>query len=116
MDDRARPKRGRFQNKSFENSYFRRAPCVELWGERGLPGVPLISPEDSRASGLRLVCRFEHVFSAPPHHVPVVDPRHRWGGGGQQVKKNTQKCPDNVESPLKISIHQKDLISLGTKR
>lgn len=80
VNDRAGPKRGCFQNKSLENSYFRRAPSVELWGERGLPGVPFISPEDSRLSGLRLVCRFEHVFPAPPHHVPVVDPRHRWGG------------------------------------
>lgn len=49
--------------------------------------------------GLRLVCWFEHVFSAPSHHIPVVDPRHGWGG--QVVKKNMQKCPHNFESPFK---------------
>lgn len=42
----------------------------------GCKGTFFFLPEHSLMPGLRLVCRFEHVFSAPPHHVPVVDSRH----------------------------------------
>lgn len=53
----------------------------------GYQGFLLFRQRIRACSGLRLVCRFEHVFSAPPHHVPVVDPRHRWGGGGSRLRK-----------------------------
>lgn len=63
---------------------------VELWGEHihdwGFRGFLFIDQggdgsggADAGPSALRLVCRFQKVFFAPPFHVPVVDSSHVWG-------------------------------------
>lgn len=109
VDNRNRLERGCFQNKSFASSYFQHALCVELWGERKLPGVSFFLPDHSWIRDLRLVCQFEHVFSAPSHHVPVVDPRHGWGG--QAVKENIQNSLKLLKDALTLFIPQKDLFT-----